>query len=117
MLHLTDISHHRNGCTGVSFYVILFRDGLKDQRMAIKFDDQGDGNIYTAVLDTEKLADGDIDFGSNSFRGDVFDKQITEWCEKYEAERSAAADKENEREARAQATMRAFTEEEAARAA
>jgi hypothetical protein len=111
MRHLTAIAHHRNGVMG--------RDG-KESMLGIKFDSVTDymGNerkddIYTAVFNVEKLATGDIAFASNSYRGDKFDEDMTAWSNMYEAERSAAATKESEREARAQATMKAFAEGEA----
>lgn len=123
MLHLKSIAHHRNGVCGVPFHVVLFRDG-KDMMLGIKFDNETDqdGNeskneIYTAVLNVAKLEAGDIDFGSNSYRGDEFDAQIRQWCKMYEAERSAEFEKEAAREARAQQTMREFAENELKRAA
>jgi hypothetical protein len=99
---------------GVGFHVVLFRDG-KNSMLGIKFDNvEGDKTEYTAILNVSKLTDGDIAFGSNSYRGDEFDEDMAAWSNMYEAERSAAATKENEREARAQETMKAFQEEEAA---
>jgi hypothetical protein len=116
MRHLTAIAHHRNGLMGVGFHVVLFRDG-KEPMLGIKFDNvESDKSVYTAVLSVDKLTDGDIAFGSNSYRGDEFDEDLTAWSSMYEAERSAAATGENEREARAQETMKAFAEEEAIKA-
>jgi len=98
---------------GVGFHVVLFRDG-KENMLGIKFDNvEGDETEYTAIFSVAKLTDGDIAFGSNSYRGDEFDEDMTTWSDKYEAERSAEAESENKREARAQETMKAFAEEEA----
>ena len=116
MRHLTAIAHHRNGVIGVGFHVVLFRDG-KESMLGIKFDNSGDKrNVYVAIFNVAKLIDGDIAMGSNSYRGDEFDEAVTTWSDKYEAERSAEAESENKREARAQETMKAFAEEEAIKA-
>lgn len=86
MLHLKSIAHHRNGVCGVPFHVCLFKDG-KDIMLGIKFDEGGDSlNVYTAVFNMKKLANGDIEFASNSYRGDVFDGQIKEWIKEYNDE-------------------------------
>lgn len=86
MLHLTSIAHHRNGVCGVPFHVVLFKDG-KDLMLGVKFDNSGDSlNVYTAVFNVEKLAAGDIEFASNSYRGDVFDGQIRDWIKAYNDE-------------------------------
>jgi hypothetical protein len=106
---------------GVGFHVVLFRDG-KESMLGIKFDNQPEregfrnNETYTAVLNVRKLIEGDIAFGSNSYRGDEFDVDISIWDNIYETERSAAATREGEREARAQETMKAFAEEEAIKA-
>lgn len=83
MPHLKSIAHHRNGVCAVPFYVCLFKDG-KDTMLGIKFDDNRD--IYTAVLNVKKLAAGDIEFVSNSYRGDVFDSAIQGWIKEYNDE-------------------------------
>ena len=58
-LTIIDIAHHRNGVCGAPFAVILF---------------EHDGQC--AVLDIDKLAQGDIAFGSNSWRGDHFEPSL-----------------------------------------
>lgn len=86
MLHLKSIAHHRNGVCGVPFHVVLFKDG-KDMMLGVKFDDSGDSlNVYTAVFNVKKLVDGDIEFASNSYRGDVFDGSIKAWIKAYNDE-------------------------------
>jgi hypothetical protein len=113
MRHLTAIAYHRNGICGVPFHVVLFRDG-KESMLGIQFEnDEDHANVYTAVLNVAKLATGDIAFASNSYRGDHFHAQIAVWSEMYEAERSAEAESEKKREARAQEIMKKFAEEEA----
>jgi hypothetical protein len=63
------IAHHRNGVGGASFDVVLFTDCDGSTRVGIVFD----ADWHTAVLDVQKLAEGDIAFGSNSWRGDDYD--------------------------------------------
>ena len=68
---IIDIAYHRNGITGAPFDVVLFEDkGSRGSRkLAILFE----GDSFCAVLDVAKLAAGDIEFGSNSWRGDKFE--------------------------------------------
>jgi hypothetical protein len=65
------VDHHRNGISGHPFDLVLFRDiGHKSNLMlGILFEEPH----YCAVLDVEKLAAGDIEFGSNSWRGDNYE--------------------------------------------
>jgi hypothetical protein len=86
MLHLKKIAYHRNGVFGAPFHVVLFKDG-EDAMLGVTFDtEKGSRDIYTAVFDVAKLAAGDIEFGSNSYRGDVFHDTIKGWIKKYEAD-------------------------------
>jgi len=75
-LDIIDIASHRNGITGAPFTVVLFEDkGAEGSRkVAIVFDEPH----HCAVFDVTKLAEGDIDFGSNSWRGDNFEKSLRE---------------------------------------
>ena len=65
------IGHHRNGVCGTPFNVVLFHDTDEPRRrkVAILFELQS----CCAVLDVDKLAAGDIAFGSNSWRGDHYE--------------------------------------------
>jgi hypothetical protein len=94
MLHLKSIAHHRNGCCGVGFHVVLFKDG-KDLMLGVKFDNDTDedGNeikneVYTAVFNVAQLVAGDIAFASNSYRGDYFDSAIRQWARDYEVQQT-----------------------------
>lgn len=73
-LTVIDSAYHRNGISGAPFHVILFADlGPEGSRkVAILFEPEGD----CAVLDVQKLAQGDIAFGSNSWRGDWFEQSL-----------------------------------------
>ena len=67
----TALDYHRNGISGAPFHVLLFRDG-QSLKLGIVFE-QPD---HCAVLDVQKLAEGDIAFGSNSWRGDQFEPAL-----------------------------------------
>jgi hypothetical protein len=70
-LKIIAIAHHRNGICGAPFDVVLFEDTGPEggRKVAILFE----GASFCAVLDVAKLAAGDIEFGSNSWRGDKFE--------------------------------------------
>ncbi len=67
-IRLNDQARHRNGICGAPFHVVLF-DEEHSRKVAILFDEPG----LCAVLDVGKLAEGDVAFGSNSWRGDRFE--------------------------------------------
>ena len=73
-LKIISFSHHRNGIGGAPFAVILFEDAGAEgsRKVAILFEHDG----QCAVLDIDKLAQGDIAFGSNSWRGDHFEPSL-----------------------------------------
>lgn len=73
-LKIIAFAHHRNGISGAPFVVTLFQDiGPEGSRkIAILFEQEG----HCAVLDLDKLAAGDITFGSNSWRGDRFELSL-----------------------------------------
>jgi hypothetical protein len=64
------IAFHRNGVMGAPFHVVLFHDD--SPKLGIVFD----ATHHCAVLDREKLARCDIEFGSNSWRGDVYEDEL-----------------------------------------
>ena len=73
-LTIIDIAHHRNGVCGAPFAVILFEDAGAEgsRKVAILFEHDG----QCAVLDIDKLAQGDIAFASNSWRGAHFEPSL-----------------------------------------
>jgi hypothetical protein len=73
-LQIIAFSHHRNGIAGAPFAVILFEDTGPEgsRKVAILFEQEA----HCAVLDVDKLAAGDIAFGSNSWRGDRFEAPL-----------------------------------------
>ncbi len=75
-LQIIAFAHHRNGIGGAPFAVILFEDTGPEggRKVAILFEQEA----HCAVLDVDKLAAGDIVFGSNSWRGDHFEPSLRE---------------------------------------
>jgi hypothetical protein len=73
-LNIIDIAFHRNGIGGAPFDVALFVDHGPDgtRKVAILFETPH----HCAVLDVDKLAQGDIAFGSNSWRGDQYEPHL-----------------------------------------
>lgn len=72
------LDSHRNGISGVPFNVIVFEATEGMRMVGIVFDSQDNRNPMCAVLDIDKLNNNDVAFGSNSFRGDYFFKEIQE---------------------------------------
>jgi len=72
------VAFHRNGVCGEPFHCVIFdkiEHGSTNRMLAVRFaDDEGEGfqNPRIAVFDVALLYESDIEFGSNSFRGDYF---------------------------------------------
>lgn len=89
-VHPSLVARHRNGVGGAPFYVILFdwQNDVSGERgqdfQAIVFD----APWHTAVLDPQKIIEGNIDnFGSNCWRGDTFEEHLRAIISDYAAER------------------------------
>ena len=67
-IKVTDVASHRNGICGAPFHVVLFEEAEGTQ-VGIVFDEPH----HCAVLNVQKLSQGDIKFGSNSYRGDLYE--------------------------------------------
>ena len=70
-IRILNIDYHRNGVCGEPFHAVVFRDTGPEG--SIKLGIVFDSPHHCAVLDVAKLADCDVAFGSNSWRGDVFE--------------------------------------------
>jgi hypothetical protein len=85
-LEITQMDYHRNGICGVGFYTVLFKDHTEKQDMiATVFPscfEQG-RDLSCAVYDLRKLSEGDIQFGSNSWRGDRYFYALKPLMEKW----------------------------------
>lgn len=71
---IIDIDFHRNGISGAPFHVILFEDKGDEASRKVSIVFQSPQHV--AVLDVSKLAEGNIAFGQNSWRGDVFELEL-----------------------------------------
>ena len=70
-----EIEYHRNGISGNGFHVIKFNckeDGKNLHMVGILFEEQGS----CAVFDQDLLGQGNIKFGENSWRGDVYEDKL-----------------------------------------
>jgi hypothetical protein len=73
-IKVIDWDRHRNGISGAPFHVVLF-DDVSDEntrKIGILFE----APYHCAVLDVAKLSAGNIAFGFNSYRGDVFEDAL-----------------------------------------
>jgi hypothetical protein len=86
-ISVDSVAHHRNGIMGNSFHVVLFCSSrlANDLLVGVVFEEKGN----VAVLDVDQLSDGDLDFGSNSFRGDDFEADLRAAVKEYEDGRRA----------------------------
>lgn len=78
-LKIKSVSFHRNGICGAGFYAILFDDAENGPMVAALFDEPG----HCAVLQLEKLGASDVEFGSNSWRGDRYESELRPLVEKF----------------------------------
>jgi hypothetical protein len=79
-----DIAHHRNGIGGEGFYALTFTDADGNAMVATVFDEPG----TVAVLSLGGLAQGDIAYGTNSWRGDVYEPELRVSIQEWEVNRS-----------------------------
>lgn len=90
-----EIAHHRNGISGAPFYVVRFTSPSPKNGLAVVFyQNNAEGldraatlaNCQVAVFDADKLmANVDIAFGSNSWRGDHYADELIAAIETHEA--------------------------------
>jgi len=84
-IKVTDIAYHRNGVRGNGFFVVTFinKDGNRNMHMVATIF-EGIGDI--AVLNVDLLAEGNIQFAENSWRGDNFEPELRSEIEKWKDE-------------------------------
>lgn len=75
-IEVLEIAFHRNGICGEPFHVVLFTDdsGEGGAKLAIVFAK----DYHVAVLDIARLAELNVKFRSNSWRGDRFEPALRE---------------------------------------
>lgn len=71
-LKVEKIAHHRNGVGGAPFKVAVVDDADQGKMLVVMFEEEG----HTAVFDLQKLAEGVIEFGENSWRGDKYEAEL-----------------------------------------
>ena len=70
-IKVLSVAHHRNGVHGNSFYVVLFKHD-HTAKVGKVFDTPGN----VAGLDVTMIAQNNIEFGENSWRGDEFESEL-----------------------------------------
>lgn len=60
---------HRNGISGAPFHVLIFNDPDEGRMVGIVFEREH----HVAVFNLDELALGNIAFGENSWRGDLYE--------------------------------------------
>jgi hypothetical protein len=75
-IDVTDVAYHRNGVGGNGFHVVLFTDPEIPGHTFVATVFEEPHSI--AVLATNLLAVGDVAFGSNSWRGDNYERDCRE---------------------------------------
>jgi len=87
-LTIEKIAYHRNGVCGEPFKAVIFQDDGK-RMVAVRFeDDPKDGGFSAprcAVFDLDLLAQGVIEFGVNSWRGDHYADELDKSLEEVTA--------------------------------
>lgn len=78
-LEIITLAYHRNGISGAPFHVVLFHEE-DSRKVGILFDREA----HCAVLDVDRLHQGDIAFGSNSWRGDRFEPALRKAVAEFE---------------------------------
>ena len=83
-MKVKELQHHRNGVSGLPFYVGIVQDDEDRDMLVVRFydADKAAGAVVCAAFDLALLDKRDIQFGSNSWRGDhyheVMDAAIAE---------------------------------------
>lgn len=68
-LTVEQIDFHRNGVCGAPFHVLIFNDPDYGRMLGVVFGQQA----HVAAFNLDKLAQGNITFGENSWRGDHYE--------------------------------------------
>lgn len=71
---IIEIHRHRNGICGAPFHVVTFIDTGTPQSTKVGFVFAAAHHV--AVMDLNRLTFGNIAFGANSWRGDVFEPEL-----------------------------------------
>lgn len=83
------VDYHRNGVGGTGFNVVLFIDRETKEKFIGIVSSQDDNPWNAFVLSVDRLAKGDIAFGSNSWRGDSYVRELKKAIKDYDDETDA----------------------------
>lgn len=91
---VTQVDYHRNGISGMGFYVCAFTMQENDdepvrEMFGVVFpnDHETGYDIRTAVFDRRLIGEGVIAFFENSWRGDMFHPFLVDAIEQWKANR------------------------------
>ncbi len=72
------IEYHRNGISGEGFHIVKFTDTENGEMLGIVFPlDKGETwNGRVAIFQQDLLAQGNVTFGQNSWRGDNYEGEL-----------------------------------------
>lgn len=81
MIQIKETAFHRNGISGVSFYIVSFHDDEEERDMiGVLFPHEQE----CAVFDSDLIGDGEVRFGFNSWRGDHYEDKLREAIREHE---------------------------------
>lgn len=80
-LRILKSEYHRNGVGGAGFYAVLFTDSDYPYKtfIASLFEEK----TFCSVFCLEELVKSNIQFGSNSWRGDVYEYKLRPLLEEF----------------------------------
>lgn len=78
-IEILSAEYHRNGISGEPFYAIVFEDKQHGKMVASLFKESG----FCAVYKIDLLAQGNVEFGENSWRGDVYEHKLRPALEEF----------------------------------
>jgi hypothetical protein len=84
-MKLQQIACHRNGVGGEPFHAVTFTDDRQNM-FATVFEEPG----HIAVFNRDKLGEGNITFGENSWRGDHYEHTLRRWISEHQASMESA---------------------------
>ena len=92
-IYVTKIARHRNGISGVPFYVVLFRDerigtGAAGDMIAVVMETPDPAAMAVAVLNRTQVYRGKVEFGVGSYRGDQYASALCRAIEIWDVEQT-----------------------------
>lgn len=93
-IKVLNIDHHRNGIDGAPFHAVVFRERGSEAspKLGVVFEAPG----HVAVFNIAKLAEADVKFGSNSWRGDAYEPALRQAVADFRRSRREESDGDGE---------------------